>query len=248
MAREGRGYREILAQYFPGATLGEETTGADWQSLSGQGFALETSEAADATFLPALARVLAEARSRSGLSPGGAITVRAYRSTPAFRDATLAPGWVAAFTEGDRIAVQPLRILAARKLLAGTLRHEFLHALVEERAAANTPLWLREGLVEAWSGDARRVLGAPSFCPPERPRAQRRRVEGPASCISAERVGNNLTLEQVEQELAHATSETQSEGAHRAAGWYAQQLLDRFGREQVVAWLRSGVPQSALVP
>jgi len=216
MAREGRGYREILAQYFPGATLGEETTGAAWQSLSGQGFALATSEAADAAFLPALARALAEAESRSGLAPEAELTVRAYRSTPAFRDATLAPGWVAAFTEGDRIAVQPLRILAARKLLAGTLRHEFLHALVEERAAAQTPLWLREGLVEVWSGDEIR----------ERKPA--------------------LTLEQVEQQLAHPTTEAESEAAHRAAGWNAQQLLDRFGREPVVGWLRSGVPQSAL--
>ncbi len=216
MAREGRGYREILAQYFPGATVGEETTGAAWQSLSGQGFALETSEAADAALLPALGHALAEAESRSGLSPDGEITVRAYRSTPAFRDATLAPGWVAAFTEGDHIAVQPMRTLAARKLLAGTLRHEFLHSLVEERATAQTPLWLREGLVEAWSGDA----------------AQKQRP--------------TLTLEQVEQRLAHATSEAESEAAHRAAGWYARQLLDRFGREQVVGWLRSGVPQSAL--
>jgi len=230
MAREGRGYREILAQYFPGATLGEETIGAAWQSLGGQGLALETSEAADGAFLPALARVLAEAESRSGLTPETALTVRAYRSTPAFRDATLAPGWVAAFTEGDRIAVQPLRILAARKLLAGTLLHEFLHALVEERAAVSTPLWLREGLVEAWSGDAPRESGAPSF----------RRSSG-------ERVGIKLTLEQTEQRLAHATSEAESEAAHRAADWYAQQLLDRFGREQVVDWLRSGVPQSALV-
>jgi hypothetical protein len=234
MAREGQGYREILAQYFPGTTLGEETTGAAWQSLSGQtptgqGFTLETSEAADAAFLPALARALAEAQSRSGLIPEAALTVRAYRSTPAFRDATLAPGWVAAFTEGDRIAVQPLRILAARKLLAGTLLHEFLHALVEERANAQTPLWLREGLVEVWSGDAPRDLGAPSFRRP-----------------SGERMGIKLTLEQVEQQLAHSTSAAESEAAHRAAGWYALQLLDRFGREQVVGWLRTGVPQSAL--
>ena len=245
MAREGRGYREILAQYFPGATLGEETTGAALESLNGQGFTLETSEAADAAFLPALARALAEAESRSGLNPEAELRVRAYRSTPAFRDATLAPGWVAAFTEGDRIAMQPLRTLAARKLLAGTLLHEFLHALVEERAAANTPLWLREGLVEAWSGDALRELGAPSFCHPERGR-RGDRVEGPELCISGDRVGNKLTLEQVEQKLAHSTSEAESEAAHRAAGWYAQQLLDRFGRDQVLAWLRSGVPQSAL--
>jgi stage II sporulation protein D len=216
MAREGRGYREILAQYFPGAALAEETTGAAWQTLSGQGFTLETSEAADAAYLPALARALAEAESRSGLAPGTAIAVRAYRSTPAFRDATLAPGWVAAFTEGDRIAVQPLRILAARKLLSGVLRHEFLHALVEERATARTPLWLREGLVEAWSGDLRR---------------------GPRPVLTPELAG---------QKLAHAASEAESESAHRAAGWYAQQLLDRFGRAQVLEWLRAGVPQSAL--
>jgi stage II sporulation protein D len=246
MAQEGRGYREILAQYFPGATLGEETTGANWQSLGGQGFALETSEVADAAFLPALARALAEAESRSGLSPAGAITVRAYRSTPAFRDATLAPGWVAAFTEGDRIAVQPPRTLAARKLLAGTLLHEFLHALVEARATSQTPLWLREGLVEAWSGDALRELGAPSLCHSERPEAQHRGAEGPASCISAEKLENRLTPELIDQKLAHAASEKDSEAAHRAAGRYAQQLLDHFGREQVVVWLRSGVPQSAL--
>jgi len=215
MAREGRSYREILAQYFPGATLGEETTGEAWQSLSGRGFTLETSEAADAAFLPDLARALAEAEIRSGINPVGAITVRAYRSTPAFRDATLAPGWVAAFTEGNSIAMQPLRILAARKLLEGTLRHEFLHALVEEQAAVNAPLWLREGLVEAWSGDAAR--GKKSV----------------------------LTLEQAEQKLAHPASEGESEETHRAAGWYAKQLLDRFGRAQVLEWLRSSVPLSA---
>jgi len=221
MAREGRGYREILAQYFPGTTLGEETTGAAWLTLSGQGFTLETSEAADAAFLPALARGLAEAESRSGLNPGARLTVRAYRSTPAFRDATLAPGWVAGFTEGDRIAVQPLRVLSARKLLEGTLRHEFLHALVEEQATVHTPLWLREGLVEVWSvevwpGDARRG-------------------RRPA-----------LTLESAEQKLARSTSEAESEAAHRAAGWFAAQLVDRFGRDKVLEWLQSGVPQSAL--
>jgi stage II sporulation protein D len=217
MGREGRGYREILAQYFPGATLAEVTTGAVWQTLGGQGFTLETSEAADGEFLPALSRALAEAESRSGLSPQGAIAVRAYRSTPAFREATLAPGWVAAFTEGDRIALQPLRILAARKLLASVARHEFLHALVEEQATAQTPLWLREGLVEAWSGEVRRE---------SKPL---------------------LTLDQINQKLIHSASEAESEAAHRAAGWYAEQLLDRYGRAQVLEWLRVGVPQSALL-
>jgi hypothetical protein len=219
--------------------------------LAGPGFNLETSEAADAAYIPALARALAEAQSRSGLNSRAAIAVRAYRSTPAFRDATLAPGGVAAFTEGDLIALQPLRVLRARKLLACTLRHEFLHALVEEQATAQTPLWLREGLVEAWSGevqssDPRKEFPAPFLCHPERPRAQQGGVEGPASCISAERVGNEQTLEAINQKLAYAANEAESEAAHRAAGWCAQQLLDRYGRAQVLEWLRTGVPQSAL--
>ncbi len=216
MAREGQGYRTILAQYFPGTTLAEETTGAAWQAQAGPGFALETSEAVDAAFLPAVERALADAKNRSGLFPHTLISVRSYRSTPAFRDATLAPGWVAAFTEDDQIAVQPLRILAARKLLAPVLRHEFLHALVEEQATAQTPLWLREGLVEVWSVDA----------PMER--------------------RPSLSLDAIDQKLAHAASEAESEAAHRAAGWCAQQLLDRFGRPQVLDWLRSGVPEKAL--
>jgi stage II sporulation protein D len=231
MAREGRGYREILAQYFPGATVAEETTGAAWQSLNGQGFMLETISPEDREFLPDLSRALGEAESRSGLTPRSVISIKTYRSTPAFRDATLAPGWVAAFTEGDLIALQPLRILAARKLLASVARHEFLHALVEEQATAQTPLWLREGLVEAWSGDLRQgqKLGAPSI-----PRS------------SAEWVGKMKTPEAINNKLAHASSEAESEAAHQTAGWYAQQLLDRYGRVQVLEWLRTGVPQSAL--
>jgi len=218
MAREGHNYREILAQYFPGATLGEVTTGAEWQSLTSAGFTLESSDSKDAAYLPSLSRALSDAESRSGLTPQGTITVRAYRSTPAFRDATLAPGWVAAFTERNQIALQPLRLLAARKLLDGTLRHEFLHVLVEEQATAQTPLWLREGLVEAWSGDASS-------------QAQRQALSPGA----------------INEKLARAASEADSEAAHQAAGWYAQQLLNHYGRVQVLAWLRAGVPANVLL-
>jgi stage II sporulation protein D len=221
MAREGRGYHEILTQYFPGTTVADEATGAAWETLAGQDFTLKTSEAADAAYVPDLARALAEAENRSGLAPRGAIAVRTYHSTPAFRDATLAPGWVAAFTEGDLIALQPLRILAARKLLASVARHEFLHALVEEQATVHTPLWLREGLVEAWS------LSTPSDAARQWPRP-------------------TLTPEQINDKLARAANEAESEAAHRAAGWYARQLLERYGRAQVLEWLRDGVPENAL--
>jgi len=216
MARAGKDYRAILAQYFPGTAIAEETTGTVWQVFVRRGFTFEISDAGDIGTLPELERALAEAESRSGLTPRSFITVRSYRSTSAFRDATLAPGWVAAFTEGDQIELQPLRILAVRKLLAPVARHEFLHALVEEEATAHTPLWLREGVVEAWSDDEQK--GAK-----------------PA-----------LTPEAINEKLAHAASEAESEAAHRAAGWYAQKLLDRFGRAQVLEWLRAGPPQLAL--
>jgi hypothetical protein len=112
---------------------------------------VETLAAADSTYLPQINQALAEAEERSSLRPSGAITLRAFPSVNAFREGTLAPGWVAAFTEGNWIGSQPLTTLAGRKLLVTVLRHEFLHALVEGHAGANGPLWLREGLVELWA-------------------------------------------------------------------------------------------------
>ena len=221
MAQQGRGYDEILAQYFPQTTLADSTTGAAWKSLSGPlqsgpGFALKTTEPSDAQYIPVLACALEEAKRRSGLAQGTTIAVRTYRSTSAFRDATLAPGWVAAFTEGNQIDLQPLRILAGRKLLEGVLVHEVLHTLVEAHAASNTPLWLREGLVEVWSG------------------------------YTTQGSKPNLTLDKVNAELVHSSTEAESEAAHRSAGWYASQLIAHFGLPQVLEWLRSDLPQSAL--
>lgn len=215
MAAEGRSAQQILAQYFPGAEADDETTGLAWKSLPGDGFVLETLNAGDARYLPELARARSEAAERSGLNAPGPFTVRAFNSTEAFRDATLAPGWVAAFTEGQWIAAQPLRILTARKLLDSTLRHEFLHALVEHEAGPGAPLWLREGLVEAWS---ERGARADRVSPPP------------------------LRLEAVDALLAHAQTASESEAAHRAAEWYAAQLLARYGRAQVMVWLQSGFP------
>ena len=220
MGALGRDSSQILAQYFPGAVAADESTGLPWQILPAQGFALETLDPADAVYLPQLSQVLADAEFRSGLQHSEPFTVRTFRSTPAFRDATLAPGWIAAFTEGNWIATQPLPTLASRKLLVPILRHEFLHALVESQAASNTPLWLREGLVEVWSGGK----GGVNFSAP------------PLS----------LKLDQIDRALARAATEAQSQAAHRAAAWYAARLLDRFGRTQVLAWLRTALPPSAL--
>ena len=218
MASQDRSAQQILQQYFPGAQPADEATGRAWQSFKGDGFTLESLDAADAAYLPQLSRAYAEASQRSGLNAPSPFTVRAFATTPAFRDATLAPGWVAAFTEGDWIAPQPLRTLATRRLLDPTMRHEFLHALVEHESGPATPLWLREGLVETWSEPATRTIAAPA-----------------------------LKIDAVDAALAHSSSEAESETAHRAAAWYAARLLDHYGRAKVLDWLRSGVPSGVLV-
>ncbi len=221
MAAQGRSVREILEQYFPGAGASDEATGRAWRRVAGDGFVLESLDGADAAYLPDLNRARAEASERSGLNTPSLFTVRAFASTPAFREATLAPGWVAAFAEGDWIGTQPLRTLAGRHLLAETMRHEFLHALVEQQTGPLAPLWLREGLVEVWSevGGATNPTGAGKFRP------------APA-----------LALNAIDSPLAHASTEAESAAAHRAAAWYAAQLLARYGRAQVLEWLRSGLP------
>jgi stage II sporulation protein D len=219
MAAQGRTTHEILAHYFPGADAADESTGRDWQIFAGDGFVLESLDADDATFMAELNHARAEASQRSGLNVSAPFTVRAFPSTPAFRQATLAPGWVAAFTEGNWIGTQPLRTLAARQLLADTMRHEFLHALVEREAGPKAPLWIREGLVEAWS-DA-----APAKPPSAKP---------------------TLAIDEINAALTHPASEAESEAAHHAAAWYAAQLLAHYGRTQVLDWLRSNVPASVV--
>ncbi len=221
MARQGHSTQKILEQYFPGTRAADEASGREWSKSAGDGFVLESLDAGDAAYLPDLNRARAEATERSGLHATNPLTVRAFGSTPAFREATLAPGWVAAFTEGDWIGTQPLHTLAARRLLGDTMRHEFLHALVEQQAGPRAPLWLREGLVEVWSD-----------------------ASGGASAPSAGRSGTApaLTLDDTDDTLAHAASEAESAAAHRAAEWYAAKLLTRYGRAQVVGWLKSGVP------
>jgi stage II sporulation protein D len=226
MAAQGLNEETILAQYFPGAEVRDETSGLKWQSFARAGYRLESLEDADEAYLPELDRALAEAQGRSGIAPAGTITVRAFQSTPEFRETTLAPGWVAAFTESNWIGAQPLRTLAGRKMLEPVMRHEMLHALVESAADAKTPLWLREGLVEAWSAES--------------PGTAARSAEGQST------VTPKIRVDDVDRTLAHPATEAESEAAHAAARWYAEKLLRSYGRAQVIAWLRNGVPAQAI--
>jgi stage II sporulation protein D len=215
MAAQNQTAAEILAQYFPGAQSADEASGRSWQNFARNGFVLQSLDPADAAYLPDLESARAEAAQRSGLNSSQPIIVRAFTSPPAFRNATGAPGWVAAFTEGDWIGTQPLRTLDARHLLGSTMRHEFLHALVEQQAGPAAPLWLREGLVELWAE--------------------------PDAKISASQA---IRTDALDSALAHSSTEADSAAAHRAAAFYASRLVARYGRESALSWLRSGIPDN----
>jgi stage II sporulation protein D len=147
MGQAGHSYREILAYYYPGATLGLTGRGLSWQRLSGGGMALFTTRPdVDGALLTVAGRELRAAVERTGLAPPERLQIRVYPDIETFRNATGEPGWVAAVTSGGTIQMQPPAALRGRGALDSTLRHELLHALMEAHAAQGLPVWFREGL------------------------------------------------------------------------------------------------------
>jgi stage II sporulation protein D len=109
-----------------------------------------------------------------------------YPTLDAFRDATGEPGFVAGSTRGDTIHLQPAGSLQARGILAPTLLHEMLHALVNQRSRAPLPRWFGEGLVLALAGGA---TGEASWTPQtvrmlDAPRNQQELRQAYAACAS----------------------------------------------------------------
>jgi stage II sporulation protein D len=147
MGEQGRSYREILAYYYPGTSIGLNAQGLTWETLAGESLDLITTNRADAVvLLPAAERALRLATERTGWGPSTRPQVKVYPSIGVYRDATGEPGWLAANTFGNVVRLQPISALQRAGSLDSTLRHEFLHILIEANAAPNAPLWLREGL------------------------------------------------------------------------------------------------------
>jgi stage II sporulation protein D len=96
--------------------------------------------------LPAAERALRFAMERTGWDVKGRPQVKVYPTLAIYRDATGEPGWVAASTLGNVVRLQPIDVLQKRHALDSTLRHEFLHMMIESQARTDAPLWLREGL------------------------------------------------------------------------------------------------------
>jgi hypothetical protein len=106
------------------------------------------------------ARADVERRLRlANLEQGGAaatarsLDVVIHETTPDFITATGQPGWVAAATAATRMELQPLALLRRRGVLLPTLRHEYVHVVIERLGRGRTPRWLAEGLAVYVAGE-----------------------------------------------------------------------------------------------
>jgi stage II sporulation protein D len=215
MATEGRSEREILSFYFPGTVPGITPVGDGWQRVSGAGWTLLTTDASGG-LLAEGNTAWARAQSLLGKATQSP-TVQELPTTELFRQTTGEPGWVLASTRGSHVFLQPATVRQTNGGSEALLLHEFLHVLVEQRAGANAPLWLREGLVEA--------LAAPE-------KREWEPVDFPAA--------------QLDAALAHPANAAVSRRAHEAAARMAALLCARYGMPAVLDFLRNGVPSEAV--
>jgi stage II sporulation protein D len=105
-------------------------------------------------------RRLAEASLKFAATPK--IELFIHDATASFVGATGQPTWVGGATRGRRIELQPLAVLARRRALTTTLRHEYAHVVIEALGGKHTPRWLAEGLAAHVAGEgAQLALSTP---------------------------------------------------------------------------------------
>jgi stage II sporulation protein D len=213
MAREGKSYRQILEFYYPGTQLGMSAQGLAWQTRDSVSFELKSTQPdVDGEVLKTGQNILDTLHTDLGWHPDFKIQVHVFPTLDAYRNSTGQPGWIAAYTRGHTISLQPLATLKQRASLDSTLRHELTHILVESRAQANTPLWFREGLVLYLSEPEQ---NAPPMV---------------------------MSESEMEHALEHPGNQESLRRAYVGARSRVAQMVQQNGRETVLLWLSSGLP------
>lgn len=221
MANEGRSSREILNFYFPGTQVRITRADSGWHKVEGSGWTLMTADPQPVELEPMLlAGNTAWREAQALFAPHARVhpIVRVMPTTELFRQATSEPGWILAAERGNSIVLQPETVLRKNDGARSTLRHEFLHILVEHEASSEAPLWLREGLVEALAQG-----GLSSWAP-----------------LPA------VSLASIDSALNHAPDQAASQHAHAASEALVRSLINRFGITTVRGWLREGVPEQVV--
>jgi stage II sporulation protein D len=213
MAREGKSYRDILNFYYPGTQL-VSARAENWQKQSSERIdLLSTNPEADAPILTIADHILQEDERAIGWTLDFRPQLQLFPTMDAYRDTTGEPGWIAASVRGHTVRLQPMIELQRRGIVESTLRHEFFHLLVESHAKDGTPLWFREGIVL--------YLSNPDAMP--------------ANTAA-------MTDQQMEGSLLHPATRDDQQHAYNAAQRRVALLVQRSGKETVLAWLSAGIP------
>jgi stage II sporulation protein D len=85
------------------------------------------------------------------------LEIHLNESTGDFTARTGQPWWAAAATRGNRIELQPLRILKQRGVLFSTLRHELAHVTIDSVSHNHPPRWLAEGFAIYLAGEGEMI-------------------------------------------------------------------------------------------
>jgi stage II sporulation protein D len=157
MAQRGYNFRQILAKYFSGASVGPQTSLASRRSSH---FTVQTADGEEAG---QVLKLLESTRSTLGhrLSAAGIdlempqVEVIINKTTGDFVGRTGMPAWAAAATRNNRIELQPVSLLKQRGILETTLRHELVHVMIDSAGGNQTPRWLAEGLALYVSGEGK---------------------------------------------------------------------------------------------
>ncbi len=140
----------------------------------------------------------------------GAIEVRIHASTAEFIRATGLSGWASGATHDKRIELQPLNLLRHRGLLASTLRHELVHAVLGMGSDRSSPRWLHEGLAIHFAGEG--------------------------SSLSKITPIKGLTLDELDRQLASPPSHQRARELYATAWRATSKLISEKGEAE--AWRR----------
>lgn len=163
MGRMGFSAAQILSTYFPGAERCSQPPLNPDPTASTEHFEL-VYPASQEPWVKQTLETLEQWRKE--LSPHaealpGRVRVQTWATTEEFIHATGEPGWMAAASDGQSVALQPLALLARKRILNQTLRHELTHLVVHRLGAKGVPRWFEEGLVLYVTGE--RIASPPAL-------------------------------------------------------------------------------------
>ena len=139
-----------------------------------------------------------------------AVEIFVNETTGDFVGRTRQPPWAAAATRKNKIDLQPLHTLKRRRILETTLRHEFVHVIVDTLGKGQTPRWMAEGLALHYADEGRLIAQYEPRTP--------------------------MTTDAIENHLREARSAEEMKAAYAAAYREIKRLINSEGEAKV--WRR----------